>query len=128
MIAMFSGTYTADWKEIARSVKDAANWQCVRCGHPHDRPSGHVLTVHHLDNNKSNMDWWNLVALCQKCHLQIQAKVIMRRPWFLPHSEWFKPYAAGYYASVNGLPTNREYVMAHVDQLLAIGQGVAEAN
>lgn len=57
-----------------------------------------VLTVHHLNGVKHDCRWWNLVALCQRCHLVIQAKVYMDRPWVYEHSEWFKPYAAGYYA------------------------------
>lgn len=122
MVERFSGTYPEDWPAIARRVKDDANWRCVRCGHPHDRETGHVLTVHHLDNNKSNTQWYNLVALCQKCHLKIQAKVIMHRPWILPHSEWFKPYVAGYYAAQRGLPSDRESVLAHIDELIEMGQ------
>jgi hypothetical protein len=57
-----------------------------------------ILTVHHLDGNKGNCRWWNLVALCQRCHLQIQGKVKMERVYPWPHSEWFRPYVAGYYA------------------------------
>lgn len=120
---IISGEYPPNWKEIATQVKNEANWQCVRCGHPHDFASRHVLTVHHLDGNKSNCAWWNLAALCQVCHLRIQGKVVMARAWYLPHTPWFRPYAAGYYASVHGLPTDREYVMSHLEELLAIGQG-----
>ena len=119
------GEYPDNWKDIAIAVKDAANWHCVRCGHKHEIATGHMLTVHHLDMNKSNCEWWNIVPLCQRCHLSIQARVIMPRPWAMgPHSEWFKPYVAGYYASVHGMPTDREYVMANIAELLAIGQGV----
>lgn len=119
------GEYPPNWKEIAKQVKDAAGWRCVRCDHPHDVKAGYCLMVHHLDANKSNCEWWNLTALCQRCHLQIQSRVIMHRPWMLPHTEWFKPYVAGFYASANGLPTERDYGMANIDTLIAIGQGVA---
>lgn len=115
--------YTDDWPEIAQATKEAAGWRCVRCGHPHDRESGHVLTVHHLDMDPANNAWWNLAALCQRCHLHIQAKVIMERVWVLPHSDWFKPYVAGYYAAQSGQPTDRNYVMAHIDELIERGQG-----
>ena len=57
-----------------------------------------VLTVHHFDGNKSNNRWFNLMALCQVCHLTIQGKVIPEQPWMFEHSEWIKPYIAGYYA------------------------------
>lgn len=116
-------TYPPDWKEIAQATKDAAGWRCVRCGHKHDPASGYTLTVHHLTMDPANNRWWNLAALCQRCHLRIQSKVIMERTWYLPHSEWFRPYAAGYYANLHGLPDDREYVLAHMDELIAIGQG-----
>jgi hypothetical protein len=32
-----TGEYPADWPEIARGVKDAATWRCVRCDAPHSR-------------------------------------------------------------------------------------------
>ena len=118
-----TGIYPPDWKDIARRVKDESGWKCVRCSHPHDRPTGHVLTVHHLDLNPANCRWWNLAPLCQKCHLHIQAKVVMERIWFLPHTEWFKPYVAGYYAFHHNKPDDRESVLAHIEELLALGAG-----
>lgn len=114
------GTYPQNWREIARKVKADSGWCCVRCGAPHDPKTGHSLTVHHLDMTPENCAWYNLAALCQRCHLQIQAKVIMERPWMFEHSDWFKPYAAGYYAARNGRPTDRAYVMEHLDELLAL--------
>lgn len=118
------GEYPPDWPEIAEKVKAEAGWKCIRCEHPHDRESGHVLTVHHLDGNKANCAWWNLAALCQRCHLRIQGKVVMERTWLLPHSDWFRPYVAGFYAHMRGLPESREYVMEHLVELLELGQFV----
>lgn len=117
-----TGEYPPNWNEIATAVKEEAGWCCVRCGHPHDIEAGYMLTVHHLTLEKNNCAWWNLVALCQRCHLRIQGKVIMERVWFLPHSDWFRPHVAGFYASVHGMPTNKESVLAHVDELIALGQ------
>lgn len=122
MRQLFTGDYTPDWKVIAVAIKDEADWCCVRCKHPHEPATGYCLTVHHLTGDKSNNAWWNTPALCQRCHLKIQSKVIMHRPWILPHSEWFKPYVAGYYAYVHGRPTDREYVLTHIDELLELGQ------
>ncbi|GAB4454775.1 MAG: hypothetical protein Kow00120_24510 [Anaerolineae bacterium] len=65
--------YPANWPEIARDIKARAGWCCEHCGHPHDPATGHVLTVHHLDGDPANCDRTNLVALCQRCHLHIQA-------------------------------------------------------
>lgn len=118
------GEYPSDWKEIAFRVKTEAGWCCVRCNHPDDPKAGHMLTVHHLDMDKSNCVWFNLLALCQRCHLSIQARVVLERPWLMPHSLWFRPYVAGYYAHVHGLNTDREWVLAHIDELLDIGQTV----
>ena len=94
----------------------------MRCGEMHDVGAGYMLTVHHIDLNKSNCEWWNLAALCQRCHLRIQGKVIIERPFMFEHSEWFKPYVAGYYAFSNGLPHDKAYVLANMDRLLDFGR------
>ena len=116
-----TGNYPDNWNEIAHAVKAAANWRCVRCGHIHDTEAGYMLTVHHIDLDPSNCEWWNLAALCQRCHLQIQHKVIIERPYMFEHSEWFKPFVAGYYASINNQPTDKNYVMTHLPELLSLG-------
>lgn len=117
-----TNAYPPDWPDIARAVKDAAGWRCVRCGHPHDRASGHVLTVHHLNLDKADCRWWNVVALCQRCHLAVQHKIVMERPWVMgEHSVWFRPYAAGWYAwRYLGLDLTRAEVEARLDELLSL--------
>lgn len=97
-MSRFHGTYPDNWRAIAKQIKDENAWKCIRCGHPHDPASGHTLTIHHADNDKSNCAWFNLLCLCQRCHLSIQGKVIMDRPWLFEHSEWFRPYAGGFFA------------------------------
>ena len=95
--------YPEGWKEIAARIKDKAGWKCERCGHPSE--FRHILTVHHLDGDKSNCDDWNLAALCQACHLKIQGRVKMDQLFFLdvlPVSGWFKPHYDGYLKSKNG--------------------------
>lgn len=80
-----------------------------------------ILTVHHLDGDKANCRWWNLAALCQRCHLTIQGRVVMARVWPWEHSDWFKPYVAGYYASVYlGEELERDAVEARLEELLAL--------
>lgn len=118
-----TGVYPSDWPEIAQTVKDHAGWRCVRCGRSHDPTTGYCLTVHHLDLNPANCAWWNIPALCQRCHLSIQSRVVMERPWMLEHTEWFKPYAAGYYAYVQlGQELTRNEVEARLEELLYVGQ------
>ncbi len=79
-----------------------------------------ILTVHHLDGNKANDEWANTLALCQRCHLEIQGKVDPRVPWFLEHSTWFKPYAAAWYAKkYEGKIITREEAEERMEELLA---------
>lgn len=110
--------YPGNWKEIAGEVKALADWKCVRCGHPHEPGAGYALTVHHLDMDPSNNAWWNIPPLCQRCHLQIQAKVIIEQPYMFEHSDWFKPYVAGYCAHQLGLPDDRDYIKTHAEEIL----------
>jgi hypothetical protein len=80
-----------------------------------------ILTVHHLDGDKANCRWWNLAPLCQRCHLTIQGRVIMARIWPWEHTEWFRPYVAGYYAHAYlGEDLNRDEVEARMDELLEL--------
>jgi hypothetical protein len=115
-----TGQYPPDWDQIAEATKAAAGWKCVRCGHPHDPANGYTLTVHHLDMNPANCAWWNIPALCQRCHLRIQSRVVMERQWMFQHSEWFNPYVAGYYANLRGLPTERTYIMENMETILRL--------
>lgn len=80
-----------------------------------------ILTVHHLTGDKADCRWWNLAALCQRCHLEIQGKVVMDRTWPHEHSYWFRPYAAGYYAW-RFLRENitRDDAVERADELLAL--------
>lgn len=80
-----------------------------------------VLTVHHLTGVKADLRWWNLAALCQRCHLEIQGRVRMEQVYPHEHSEWFKPYAAGYYAATYlGEDLDREETEDRLDELLAL--------
>jgi 5-methylcytosine-specific restriction endonuclease McrA len=91
---------------------------------PHDVGPGLNYGVHHFDGNKSNCAWWNLMPLCNSCHLSVQARVIPERAWLFEHSEWAKPYVAGFYAYwfVEGLIRTQAQVLADVDLYLAVGQ------
>lgn len=80
-----------------------------------------ILTVHHLTGDKLDCRWWNLAALCQRCHLTIQGRVNMAQVYPYPHSEWFQPYAAGYYAATYlGEDLTREQTIERIDELLAL--------
>lgn len=148
----FPNDYPPDWPAISLRVRQEAGFRCVRCHHPFDargfpkpcddqcdklrgRKSGHDrwphawdrqglnYGVHHLDGDKANCVWWNLPALCNSCHLTIQSRVIVERPYILAHSEWFVPYVAGYYAAYYGkLAITRDEAMADPARFLAMGQ------
>ena len=108
---------------------DVMGWRVVihspctdDCTHAEDGKI-RVLTVHHLDGHKANNAWWNLLALCQVCHLQIQARVIPERPWLFAHTEWFVPYVCGFYAAYYGNEDiTREQADADPHRYLAMGQ------
>lgn len=80
-----------------------------------------ILTVHHLNGVKHDCRWWNLAALCQRCHLTIQGRVQMERVWPWEHSEWFRPHAAGWYAfAYLDEDITREEAVERMDELLAL--------
>jgi hypothetical protein len=131
--------YPFEWhKTVKHLVREQAGHRCVRCRHPYAKGAGgqspcddqcthggpsewRILTVHHLNGVKADLRWWNLAALCQRCHLTIQGRVQMERIWPWPHSEWFKPYAAGWYAHAYlGEDLTRTEAEQRLDELLAL--------
>ena len=108
--------YPNNWDEIARAVKEAADYRCIKCGHPNDKPFnrwsalGHeaspcdlfcqhprdskqrLLTVHHPDLDKGNCELWNLVALCMVCHWRIHARVDIHQLYMFEHAAWIRPH------------------------------------
>jgi len=115
--------YPANWPAIANQVKELAGWHCIRCGHKHQVKGGYTLTVHHADMDPSNSAWWNLLALCQRCHLSFQNRVILKRGYMQKHTPWFLPYVAGYYAwAFLGHTLPREEIEANLGCYLALGQ------
>jgi len=83
-----AGDYPANWPAIADRIKLRADWRCEHCEWPDDPKTGHTLTVHHLDGNKANCGDDNLVALCQRCHLHIQARYIPGQLWLFGRPAW----------------------------------------
>ena len=99
------GVYAQDWPQIAQAIKDDAGWICVRCQQAHGPAAdGQCLSVHHFDGDKCNNEPWNLMALCQRCHLSIQGRVDPEIPLLMDPSDWIRPYIAGYYESGSGMP------------------------
>lgn len=77
------GRYPKDWAAISLRIRsERANWQCEApdCGamqgapHPITR-SRVVLTVAHLNHQPEECRPENLMALCQRCHNRLDAKM-----------------------------------------------------
>lgn len=116
-IATFDGDGRLAFATVDRPMGDAG--EIIKSGTSVEA-QWRILTVHHLDGDKSNDAWFNTLALCQRCHLEIQGKVDPRIPYFLEHADWFKPFIAGFYAmKYEGLHLTRVEVMERLPQLLA---------
>ena len=87
----FKGQYPADWKSLAERVKADADGRCVRCRAAHSPSTGRCLTVHHFDGDCGNSARWNLMALCQACHLSVQGRVDPEGSLLFEPSAWSIP-------------------------------------
>ncbi|MCZ2115135.1 MAG: hypothetical protein LC131_15105 [Anaerolineae bacterium] len=72
--------YHPDWRSISRQIREQAGQQCEGTprfpdcvavnSEPHPETGSRVvLTVAHMDHDRTNNDPANLRALCQRCHL-----------------------------------------------------------
>lgn len=67
--------YHPKWSLISYLIRFIrAKNKCEECGAENYKPhpvtgSKVILTVAHLDHTKTNNRFWNLKALCQRCHL-----------------------------------------------------------
>ena len=72
--------YHPKWSLISYLIRVVgAENKCEFCGAKNYKPhpttgSKVVLTTAHLDHNINNNRFWNLKALCQRCHLSYDAK------------------------------------------------------
>jgi hypothetical protein len=113
------GDYSEEQYEINTAVKERSDWKCIKCGHDHDFKSSHVLTVHHFDMDKGNNEWFNLLPLCQRCHLSVQAKMNVNNinSFNCPH--WFFKYYIGMCVRDNCGDVIDESVVDHLVVLFA---------
>lgn len=67
--------YHHKWKKISLFIREyRAKNMCEWCGAQNYKPhpvtgSKVILTVAHIDHDHHNNSFFNLAALCQKCHL-----------------------------------------------------------
>lgn len=50
-------------KRIRKNIQKRDNWTCFDC-----KKHGGSIDVHHIDENKSNLQYDNLITLCKSCH------------------------------------------------------------
>lgn len=73
-------TYAPDWKLRSRFIrfyraKNRCEWCKAENYQPHPITGSRViLTVAHIDHDRNNNSFFNLAALCQRCHLRHDAK------------------------------------------------------
>lgn len=60
-------TYSDNWDEISRKIRQAANWRCQKCGLDCSAQK-ELLHVHHKNGQKNDNTASNLIALCKSCH------------------------------------------------------------
>ena len=68
--------YPKEWKLISKAVIKKAENKCELCNAENYKPhwktkSKVILTVHHIDCILKNNSKYNLIALCQRCHLRL---------------------------------------------------------
>lgn len=98
--------YPPEWPAKSKEIKEKAGNKCERCGAANSRVGWRILTVHHLDGNKANLEDWNLAALCQRCHLSVQGRVKFLQDYIFEHTPWMLRHVLGYnvWASKNRKP------------------------
>jgi len=88
--------YPPRWSRISRWVRGRACWRCELCG-VRNGPPPNLLTVHHLDRNKWNLSPWNLAALCQRCHYQVQWTLDFCQSTLTDiHPQWMRAHVKAY--------------------------------
>jgi hypothetical protein len=90
-------TSLCDWQEVARAVRDASGWRCVRCNGPHEPAADRHLAVLHYDGDTENDARWNLMALCAPCGRSVRAAGVPVPPLLTLPALWLMPYLAGAY-------------------------------
>ncbi len=111
--------YPDNWEEIAERIKEMAGWKCENCGRFDSPADGYGLTTHHIDLDKMNCAWWNLVALCQRCHLSWQNVFIIGQLWLFKPPAWLER-RGWYIRGKNALLETRAEIYKITDQGISV--------
>jgi hypothetical protein len=68
-------TYTSDWDEVSRRIRQEKNYTCEQCGRRDERH----MDVHHINGIKYDNAPNNLMVLCRECHAQQPRHENLRR-------------------------------------------------
>ncbi len=63
-------SYPLGWNKIFKEqVRFRDNYKCKICDKP-EIENMRKLDVHHIDYNRDNLNWGNLITLCRSCHMK----------------------------------------------------------
>ena len=73
--------YSSDWILVKRAVRKRDDYQCLECN---ANTFGFFVRpdVHHIDADKLNNEWSNLICLCRSCHIRAQFRLAESSPRF----------------------------------------------
>lgn len=64
--------YPSGWTEILKeSIRQRDNYKCQMCGVPQCETM-RKLPIHHIDEDKNNLNPKNLITLCNSCHNKVR--------------------------------------------------------
>lgn len=113
--------YPNNWKEIRKCVLHRAKNECELCGAPNYKPhwktgSKVVLTIHHIDFDTKNNKPYNLLALCQRCHLRLDLPFkIKKRKGELGEVELMEDYKGwSFYADIEIHPYEQRIILQDI--------------
>lgn len=66
-----AGYYYDFYKFLRHEIKERDNYTCQLCN---KKERSNKLNVHHIDENKSNNERYNLITLCISCHKKFHTK------------------------------------------------------
>ena len=73
--------YAWEWNEdLKERIRHRDGYRCQWCGRIQEE-RGKKLDVHHIDYDKKNCDFTNLISLCRSCHPKTNTKSMKRQHW-----------------------------------------------